>query len=453
MNDHIHLIHPDLDSLIISYLNPSSSLALRQSNKHYASLPFLTDLIAPCLEIGDDFIGACEHGNIWLAQYLYSERIDININLILAFRTACEHGHKELAEWIIQTADKSDNRIYIHGDGEHAFRMACENGHILIAKWLIELGEDSYGRVNIHKTKEYAFGLACKRGHVHIAKWLIELGQGSYGQIDIHIDTEYAFRESCREGHKDIAEWLLGLAQDSDNEIKIDDDVLHSACDAPQMDIIEWLLELRSFTIEAIHTALLVACKRGHLDLAQWFFQTFPILHTENMDYVFYRTCSNGQLNVAQWLLEISDLKGKRIDIHSQEESPFDSACRNGHLTLAQWLIEIGEKSYGRIDIHRYRSHNFFCGIGSQLVWERKVWFFSPFTSACSEGQLEMAQWLLQIGEERGDKIDIHRWSEFAYWSALSECYFHITEWLDSLSESYGPVDKNALQRTCIEDE
>jgi hypothetical protein len=78
------------------------------------------------------------------------------------------------------------------------------------------------------------------------------------------------------------------------------------------------------------------ACGRGHLDLAQWLYQTKPTIYISAFDGLAFRgACMEGHLDVAQWLYTIKP----NINIsHSGFDQTFRFVCYNQHLDVAQWL-------------------------------------------------------------------------------------------------------------------
>ena len=135
---------------------------------------------------------------------------------------------------------------------------------------------------------------------------------------------------------------------------------------------------------------------------------------------IFTKICGMGFLEYAKYFVNENE-----IDIHAYNDYAFRLSCENGHLELAQWLIQLGESSgYTKIDIHASNK--------------------DAFRSSCYHGHIEVAQWLVQLGESDGyTKIDIHVLNEFAFkWSCLYG-HLNIARWLIELGESssYTKID------------
>ena len=92
------------------------------------------------------------------------------------------------------------DRIDISAETEQAFSYACEFGHLEIAQWLLQIKPD----IDISAENEYAFRYASKNGHLEIAQWLFQIKP----DIDISADNEFAFRYTGRHAYSELANWL-----------------------------------------------------------------------------------------------------------------------------------------------------------------------------------------------------------------------------------------------------
>ena len=89
----------------------------------------------------------------------------------------------------------------------------------------------------------------------------------------------------------------------------------------------------------------------------------------ESIYEIFIEVCANGFLSYGMFLI-----KENIIDIHASDEHAFQSSCANGHIEMAHWLIHLGEsENYDKIDIHACNEY--------------------AFKSSCENGHIEMARW------------------------------------------------------------
>jgi hypothetical protein len=109
----------------------------------------------------------------------------------LAFISACESGHIEIAKWLVY-----DHQVNIHADNELAFRWACSNGHVEIANWLVQDHQ-----VDIHADNEDAFKQVCKYRHDKIIKWFTETYRYSQSPYYFYNKTAYILN------HEPLDKW------------------------------------------------------------------------------------------------------------------------------------------------------------------------------------------------------------------------------------------------------
>ena len=93
----------------------------------------------------------------------------------------------------------------------------------------------------------------------------------------------------------------------------------------------------------------------------------------------------------------------------SHNECAFRSACKNGHLEVAKWLLSI------KTDINILIQNEY------------------AFQFACQEGHLEVAKWLLSVKPD----IDISANEEYAFKFACEKGNVNIAQWLSTLNETY----------------
>jgi ankyrin repeat protein len=153
-----------------------------------------------------DFIDLCKHGNLQKIQEYYcnyyndfNKILDISADNESAFVCACDYGHLELAQWLLEMKPDID----ISAGGDDAFCFACYNGHLKVAQWLLHLKPT----IDVFVYNNCAFGWACKNGHLAVAQWLVNLKP----ELNISDNNEYAFRYACKNGHLEVAQWLQSI--------------------------------------------------------------------------------------------------------------------------------------------------------------------------------------------------------------------------------------------------
>ena len=130
----------------------------------------------------------------------------------------------------------------------------------------------------------------------------------------------------------------------------------------------------------------------GQPIIKQWL--TIKNMHEKKKSIyeTFIEVCGKGFLSYAMFFA-----KENKININADNEYPFRWICANGHIEMANWLIQLGEsEEYKRINIHT----NDECA----------------FRWNCVNGHIEMARWLIQLGESgEYNRINIHAVDEYAY--------------------------------------
>ena len=149
-----------------------------------------------------------------------------------------------------------------------------------------------------------------------------------------------------------------------------------------------------------------------------------------NINTLFNKTCQNKYISYAKSLIRRFNIK---INIHTDDEDAFRWICYNGDLEMAKWLIDLGENGHEKINIHIF-----------------SIFFTNdnPFLWACYNDHLEMAKWLISLGENGYGQINIHMNNEKAFQFACSHKNSNIAQWLISLGKNgYGEINKEIIAR------
>ena len=103
-----------------------------------------------------------------------------------------------------------------------------------------------------------------------------------------------------------------------------------------------------------------------------------------SINQIFIEICKNGFLLYGMYIA-----KKNKININAIDELAFKWSCINGHIEIARWLIHLGESDgyNNKINIHA----------GVDYAFRR----------SCENGHIEIALWLIHLGESDGyGKID-----------------------------------------------
>lgn len=116
-------------------------------------------------------------------------------------------------------------------------------------------------------------------------------------------------------------------------------------------------------------------------------------------------------------LVELKKLDYTEIDIHYKGEWGFRIACEYGYLDVAKYLIWLGEYHNQKINIHIFDE--------------------SAMRLACDSGHLHIAQYLIWLGEENNyGKVDIHIWNESIMRITCASGHLNVAKYLIWLGEN-----------------
>jgi hypothetical protein len=124
------------------------------------------------------------------------------------------------------------------------------------------------------------------------------------------------------------------------------------ACHDGRLDCVKWLCESASFDANAVAVAqsraLRAALESGHVEVAEWLFETFPPPARPPIDATFRRVCRRGWVEVAKWMAD--NLHVQADEVHAS--GALREACGEGHLDVARWLAVRFELSAVYVIMH-----------------------------------------------------------------------------------------------------
>ena len=92
-------------------------------------------------ELNDQFIDACENGQLEVVKYLLTsaeltEHADIHAQNDSGFSWACAQGHLEVVKYLLTSPELTEHAD-IHAGNDEGFKWACRYGHLEVIKYLI----------------------------------------------------------------------------------------------------------------------------------------------------------------------------------------------------------------------------------------------------------------------------------------------------------------------------
>lgn len=286
------------------------------------------DLLAPECKAAaakcDDIIGLGKLGSITMYRAKKHTIPAIYGICIVAAR----YNRRELVHHLI--ADSDRNRLGA------CFRGACSGGHAELVQELIDFGKTD----TTHGLK-----FADKRANnAELAQQLLDFGPAD---IDRGLDC------ACAGGHTALAEILIAKGASSSDCIR--EAVINGHTELAK-------ILLHRYNYRSI-TALLAACKLGHIEIAEMLVESRS---GRRLMPGLLGACLGGQREIAERLIDLGALKRPKTI-----RKCVDFACFGGHVELATWLFAFGP------------THKL---VRSGLI------------GACAGGQCEIAEEMIRLG-------------------------------------------------------
>ena len=144
----------------------------------------------------------CKAGHVDVLKYLVSAGADARINNDWALQQACQYGHINLAQELVQTFGANVNTNH-----NAPLRRAIEFGNLDLVKFLVEYG--AYDNE--------AVGISCWWDHLDIARYLRSLDQFSAQEVN-----SFTVLYVCENGALDTIKFLISIGAKMSTKIIVD---------------------------------------------------------------------------------------------------------------------------------------------------------------------------------------------------------------------------------------
>lgn len=204
------------------------------------------------------------------------------------------------------------------------------------------------------------------------------------GRVDLHAgDSEEGdtpFGVACRFGHLAIAQWLREQGVAMDARNNVGDTALHEACLNGHLDVIEWLMS-------NLPTSM------------------YDAANVDGMTPLCYASLHGRTLAIERLVAAGCSLSS----VDSQGHTAMHLACSNGHIDAAKKLLSLGVPAgcldaLGRSPLHiaagasQFETTRWLVEDCAHLVDATDANGTTPLLFACASGDSAIAEWLLANG-------------------------------------------------------
>lgn len=278
----------------------------------------------------------------------------------------CLRRHEVPSDTLIQYSSSRNLWTGMKFD-QSSVEYACRIGALGYLKWVFSWNEELDKQCT-------PFIDACRYGHLEVVKWI-----HSQGVKISRYDYIKAFDYSCKYNRLVVAKWLTEHSDFETYQSYVDKSgIVSSACQHGSIEMLKWLISL-GFNVRVISdTPFREACANGHLEIAQFLEQKYPIDRNAQFNEAFRKACEYGHLEVAKWLASFPDNEHDALD-----DEAFTNACESGNLELAKWFME---------------------------TYPTTIITLQIFETTCRNGQLEVAKWLVSLFDDFMQRMSFVRY-------------------------------------------
>ncbi|CAC5391347.1 unnamed protein product [Mytilus coruscus] len=384
---------------------------------------------------------ACKNENngytiITKLLYECTDKSTVDINAVFSF--ACKNYRSDIIHWIIQTCDQNITFTET-GNGNKNVTKSLDKNRVNMDQavtCILAIDAPWQKKDHVNETKIQLLRLILKKSDpskIHIHKLLteackydwVEIFQWILARVDnacLNIGEILNF--ACRNGAFDIIEWSL---KNIDIQLVDVDNVMVESCGFGWLECL--VLIWKHCNQYKLQAAMTEACTYGRLHIAEWLLQN---VHYQlfNIPILLQEAGRNGWINIFGWLLQ--NFHFDKSDMHVATSKSLE----NGYLEIAELgIAKVGKEGFdfsslsdnvyvgaNRKGVVNFLLHNIdpkCIDIATIMTnaclfgWKDIVTFIVDkdltslcdlsiaFNAACDNGELEIAQYLLE-------KVDPH---------------------------------------------
>lgn len=291
-------------------------------------------------------------------EYLYeNHNIDIFIEKNIILTETCEHGQKDVINFLIKKIPRNESCRLHKG-----FAVLFKNKNLEIIKHVIEYFGHEFLNNNIdniyiscengdyeiveYLLKNYLFVYediieniflnSCKSNNLNLVKYLFDKYEKIY-----KFNKDLAFLNSClksylKHNNNDMSKYLLTLYPDTNVNI-YNGYVYRLICQFNNIELLHVIYNKFDLPFSEISNGFIIACKNNSIDVMNFLYEN----HGNNMNIKFSNKdikniCTNGHCEVIEFLI-INNFNLEDI-IHLDNEFIFRKSCEVGNFEIVKLL-------------------------------------------------------------------------------------------------------------------
>lgn len=360
---------------------------------------------------GDDGIRrAIQHGHSALVKFLTRDE-DLKWNGFSYLKQAARLGNKELVEFFVQKGVKYTSDALV---------CAAKHGHLQVVEFLEANGADIFFEY------ERAFLKSVIGGQLPIVRFLVEKGVSRH---DVMLSA------AAQYGHLDIVQYLRNFVE------YVPLSALWRAAENGHASIVFYLMETKAVEFNPedkyVHRAVLDASKNGHAEIVQYLLNCGAKANTHKILQPLQMAASKGHLEIVELLLHYG------ANVHARDEIALKDACAGGFLDIVECLVDKGaDLSVAAKDALYNASSNGHVPIVQFLVQHGVSVTDTAISTAAHHGHYEIVVYLM---EKCLLEFDVEKAIHYFFLAAAENGHLQIAEYLTDRGANVGFESNKAL--------
>jgi len=231
-----------------------------------------------------------------------------------------------------------------------------------------------------------------------------------YGLGNIKISYKHMIK-ACLYNHLEVAQWLNSLTKFND-DVK-NNSIFSKLCYDQFTELITWWNTCYHVSIDTYNTIFIQCFKTNKLQTIKVLYDMNYILQTRVWhEFNIFNDCLN--LEMLQWLHTKKDDRKIRRVLNYDKYVRYVSyiSCEYGKLDIIKWLFEIGlldqSTCIHKLGISITHGHLVLSKYLYDVITDKsQIKFYHLLNIACSNGYIEIAEWLCELRKPDISKIQI----------------------------------------------